>query len=63
MALYCCPEGLFVSIFEEGLSNNKGDNGRTDIIKNNRKRVITEPFKNTFSSLSLRCLYITCDAK
>ena len=25
MALYCCPEGLFVSIFEEGLSNNKGE--------------------------------------
>lgn len=63
MALCCCPGGLLISIFE------KGDRGKTDIIKSNRKkcplfkRVTTEPFENAFSSLSLRCLYIPCDAK
>ena len=63
MALCCCPGGLLISIFE------KGDRGKTDIIKSNRKkcplfkRVTAEPFKNVFSSLSLRCLYIPCDAK
>lgn len=38
MALNCYLSGLFANIFEEEISNNKRDNGRTDIIKNDGKK-------------------------
>ena len=57
MALNCYLSRLFANIFEEEISNNKGDNGRTDIIRTMERSVL---FKRECLQSHLKIHFAAC---